>query len=72
MVLFIQKMSMKPLENDGGIDWVIMQMMYWDNYQRIDDTWYFRRRLPCYWYATDLNTPPVGENKMRWPDREEL
>ena len=55
---------------DGGIDWVIMQMMYWDNYQRIDNTWYFRRRLPCYWYATDLNIPPVGENKMRWPDRE--
>jgi len=57
--------------DDGGTDWIIMQMMYWDNYQRIDDTWYFRRRLPCYWYATDLNAPPVGENKMRWPDREE-
>ena len=27
--------------------------------------------MPCYWYATDLNAPPVGENKMRWPDREE-
>lgn len=55
---------------DGGIDWVIMQMIYWDNYERIDGVWYFRRRLPCYWYATDLNTPPVGGNKMRWPDRE--
>ncbi|WP_371395278.1 nuclear transport factor 2 family protein [Fretibacter rubidus] len=55
---------------DGGIDWVIMQMIYWDNYERIDGVWYFRRRLPCYWYATDLNAPPVGGNKMRWPDRE--
>lgn len=55
---------------DGGTDWVIMQMMYWDNYERRDGGWYFRRRLPCYWYATDLNSPPVGENKMRWPDRE--
>lgn len=55
---------------DGGIDWVIMQMIYWDNYERMDGVWYFRRRLPCYWYATDLNAPPVGENKMRWPDRE--
>jgi hypothetical protein len=55
---------------DGRTDWVIMQMLYWDNYQRIDGRWYFRRRLPCYWYATDLNSPPVGENKMRWPDRE--
>lgn len=55
---------------DGGTEWVIMQMLYWDNYERIDGRWYFRRRLPCYWYATDLNKPPVGDNKMRWPDRE--
>ncbi len=58
-----------PCEN-GDTEWVIMQMMYWDNYERIDGRWYFRRRLPCYWYATDLNKPPVGENKMRWPDRD--
>jgi SnoaL-like protein len=55
---------------DGGSEWVIMQMIYWDNYERRDGRWYFRRRLPCYWYATDLNKPPVGDNKMRWPDRE--
>jgi SnoaL-like domain len=55
---------------DGSIEWVIMQMIYWDNYERIDGRWVFRRRLPCYWYATDLNKPPVGEEKMRWPDRE--
>ena len=55
---------------DGGTDWVIMQMLYWDNYERIDGRWLFRRRLPCYWYATDLNKPPIGDNKMRWPDRE--
>ena len=55
---------------DGGSEWVIMQMLYWDNYERRDGRWYFRRRLPCYWYATDLNKPPVGDNKMRWPDRE--
>jgi len=55
---------------DGDADWVIMQMMYWDNYERMDGAWYFRRRLPCYWYATDLNAPPTGDNKMRWPDRD--
>ncbi|MEP1472913.1 MAG: nuclear transport factor 2 family protein [Halieaceae bacterium] len=55
---------------DGGTEWVIMQMLYWDDYERIDGRWLFRRRLPCYWYATDLNKPPVGDNKMRWPDRE--
>jgi hypothetical protein len=55
--------------SDGGDEWVIMQMIYWDNYERIDGRWYFRRRLPCYWYATDLNKPPIGDQKMRWPDR---
>ena len=56
--------------DDGGIDWVIMQMLYWDSYERIDGRWYFRRRLPCYWYASDLNKPPVGPRKIRWPDRD--
>jgi hypothetical protein len=54
----------------GHSEWVVMQMLYWDNYERQDGRWYFCRRLPCYWYATDINRPPVGENKMRWPDRE--
>ncbi|MEM9254984.1 MAG: nuclear transport factor 2 family protein [Pseudomonadota bacterium] len=55
---------------DGHPEWVIMQMLYWDEYERIDGRWLFRRRLPCYWYATDLSKPPVGDSKMRWPDRE--
>lgn len=57
-------------EHETGGDWVIMQMLYWDNYERVDGVWYFRRRLPCYWYATDLNKPPIGDRKMRWPGRE--
>ena len=57
-------------EHETGVAWIIMQMLYWDDYERIEGCWYFRRRLPCYWYATDLNAPPIGEQKMRWPDRE--
>ncbi|MBS0349478.1 MAG: nuclear transport factor 2 family protein [Proteobacteria bacterium] len=57
-------------EHETGPEWVIMQMLYWDDYERIDGRWYFRRRLPCYWYAVDLNKPPIGERKMRWPGRE--
>ena len=68
-VLYSKNEHETPCEN-GETEWVIMQMLYWDNYERIDGRWYFRRRLPCYWYATDLNKPPVGEKKMRWPDRE--
>ena len=58
-----------PNEN-GEDEWVIMQMIYWDNYVRRDGVWYFRRRMPCYWYAVDLKKPPIGDNKMRWPDRD--
>jgi hypothetical protein len=47
-----------------------MQMLYWDDYERMQGRWYFRRRLPCYWYASDLNKPPIGSQKMRWPGRE--
>ncbi|MFT5576922.1 MAG: hypothetical protein ACI89D_002452 [Bermanella sp.] len=57
-------------EHECGPEWVIMQMLYWDDYQRVDGRWYFRRRLPCYWYAADLNKPPLGDMKMRWPGRE--
>jgi hypothetical protein len=57
-------------EHETGLEWVIMQMLYWDEYERIDGRWYFRRRLPCYWYASDINNPPVGDKKMRWPGRE--
>lgn len=54
-------------EHETGDEWVIMQMMYVDDYVRLDGRWYFQRRLPLYWYATDLNKPPIGANKMRWP-----
>lgn len=54
-------------EHETGDEWVIMQMMYIDDYIRIDGRWYFERRLPLYWYATDLNKPPIGDNKIRWP-----
>jgi len=57
-------------EHETGPEWVIMQMMYFDRYVRVDGRWYFRRRVPLYWYATDLNKPPIGDDKMRWPGRE--
>lgn len=57
-------------EHETGDEWVIMQMMYADNYVRQDGRWHFARRLPLYWYATDLNKPPIGDRKMRWPDTE--
>jgi hypothetical protein len=57
-------------EHETPTEWVIMQMMYVDDYERIAGRWLFRRRLPLYWYATDLNKPPLGDKKMRWPGVE--
>lgn len=57
-------------EHETGPEWVTMQMLYWDDYERIDGRWYFRRRLPCYMYAADSRHPPIGDKKMRWPGRE--
>ncbi len=57
-------------EHETGAEWVIMQMMYYDRYRRKNGRWYFARRQPLYWYATDLNKPPIGSRKMRWPGRE--
>jgi hypothetical protein len=57
-------------EHETGQAWVMMTMMYWDRYERIAGRWLFRRRLPLYWYAADLRSPPLGELKMRWPDRD--
>ena len=54
-------------EHETGDEWVIMQMMYVDDYVREGGRWHFARRLPLYWYASDLNKPPIGANKMRWP-----
>lgn len=63
-------------EHETGDEWVIMQMMYIDDYVRGSGAdgprWYFARRLPLYWYATDLNKPPIGDNKMRWPGTEQV
>ena len=57
-------------EHETDKEWIIMQMMYWDQYEKIKGLWYFRKRLPLYWYATDINKPPVGDLKMRWPDED--
>ncbi len=57
-------------EHETGDEWVIMQMMYADDYVRRDGQWFFARRLPLYWYASDLNKPPIGDNKMRWPGKD--
>ena len=58
-------------EHETGGAWILMTMLYVDDYERRDGRWYFRRRLPLYWYAADPRQPRrSATKKMRWPDRE--
>ncbi len=47
--------------------WIIELLAYLDSYQRRDGHWYFVRRTPLFWYQTDVTSPPLGPDKMRWP-----
>jgi hypothetical protein len=47
--------------------WVIEMLAYLDSYQRRDGRWYFVKRMPLFWYESDITDPPVGAQKMRWP-----
>lgn len=38
-----------------------------DDYGRRAQRWYFKRRFRLYRYTTDLNEPPLGDFKARWP-----
>jgi SnoaL-like domain len=49
---------------------VVGPMQYFDEYERQDGRWYFRRRRPLPWYYTDVLDRPVGPRRVRWPATE--
>ena len=57
--------SRNDLETESA--WIIELLAYLDAYERRDGRWYFARRTPLFWYQTDITSPPVGPQKMRWP-----
>lgn len=48
--------------------WVIELLAYLDAYERRHGRWYFARRTPLFWYQCDITDPPLGPQKMRWPN----
>jgi hypothetical protein len=58
--------SRNDLETEST--WVIELLAYLDSYERRDDHWYFVRRSPLFWYQSDITDPPLGPQKMRWPE----
>jgi len=54
----------------GEREWVVLQNLYHDRYQRRGGHWYFRARVQNRAYATAAGDPPVGALKDRWPGSE--
>lgn len=53
-------------EHEVGERWIVMAIIYSDEYARIDDRWHFARRRERHWYATDMLDRPIGENSNQW------
>jgi hypothetical protein len=46
--------------------WMVGMIQYWDDYERRDGLWYFRRRRLMRWYAVDaLTRPQTGADITR-------
>ena len=52
-------------EHEAGTQWGIMVMSYKDDYERHEDTWYFRRRRLQPLYTTDILSRPKGPGFLR-------
>lgn len=57
-------------EHEVGNQWVIVQNLYHDKYERVEGRWYFRGRVQNRLYATAVEDPPIGPLKDRWPGSE--
>jgi len=45
-------------EHEVGDRWIVMGICYFDEYRRVDGTWYFSRRKEEHWYAADVDAHP--------------
>ena len=57
-------------EHDIGGKFVVAMLRYLDRYERRDGRWYFRWRRTPMWYVTEVRDGPIGDERIRWPDRE--
>ena len=44
--------------DEVGDRWIVMGICYFDEYRRVDGTWYFSRRKEEHWYAADVDAHP--------------
>jgi hypothetical protein len=58
------------VDREAGEQWVVVPLLYDDDYERRGGHWYFRRRKILVWYETDVLQRPAAERRRRWPGRQ--
>jgi hypothetical protein len=53
-------------EHEVGHEWIVQAFVYFDEYERRDGVWGFRRRRLSSWYANDITERPGGPEYVRW------
>ena len=53
-------------EHESGRDWIVQAIVYSDEYQRVDDNWYFATRRHHHWYSTDIEERPKAPTFENW------
>jgi len=55
-------------EHEDGDRWYVMAICYFDEYQRYDGEWCFKRRAEQHWFSADeAERPNDGDSFQRWP-----
>lgn len=49
-------------EHEVDDEWIVMPMLYWDRYERVDGAWLFRSRSPHVFYAADVRESPLASD----------
>ena len=53
-------------EHEVGDRWIVMAICYFDEYQRVEGQWFFRRRRERHWYAADVTERPQAVGFDSW------
>jgi SnoaL-like domain len=57
-------------EHEDRGKWVVMAICYFDEYQRVDGEWFFKRRRERHWYSTDVLERPHAPTFQHWENHE--